>query len=213
MLIGTLDAVRRYPVKSLKPESLQCAEVTPEGIEGDRTSALFVAAGSERVGKEYRGKENDRLHLVSDENAARDLAASRGVAVEARAGARFFDDAPVSIMIDRWLDGLRVHLGYAVEWERFRPNFFVRADSGFRQSEWELQGADLRLGTVRLHVRCPIERCVAITYHPHGEPSDPEILRFIAQRRDACMGIYCDVLEPGRTCAGDAVIEEAPLHP
>src|SRR5579862_718375 len=214
MLIGTLDAVRRYPVKSLKPESLPCAQVTASGIEGDRRRALFVAAGSERVGKAYRGKENDRLHVVSDENAARDLAASRGVAVEVRTGTHFFDDAPVSIIIDRWLDELSAHLGYAVEWERFRPNFFVRADSGFRQSEWELQGSDLRVGAVRLRVRSRIERCVAITYHPRGEPSDPEILRFIAQRRDACMGIYCDVLEPGRACTGDRVtIEEAPLHP
>jgi uncharacterized protein YcbX len=205
MLIGTLGAVRRYPVKSLKPQSLQCAQVTVDGIEGDRTSALFVAAGSERVGKAYRGKENDRLHLVSDENAARDLAASRGVAVEVRAGEHFFDDAPVSIIIDRWLDELRAHVGYAVEWERFRPNFFVRADSGFRQSEWQLQASALRVGTMRLRVRCPIERCVAITYHPQGEPSDPEILRFIAQHRDACMGIYCDVLEPGTACVGDTV--------
>jgi uncharacterized protein YcbX len=208
MLIGTLDAVRQYPIKSLKPELLECANVTLDGIEGDRTSALFVASGSERVGKEYRGKENDRLHLVSDEDAARMLAASRGVAVEVRKGARFFDDAPVSIIIDRWLDELRAHLGYAVEWERFRPNFFVRADSGFRQSEGELQGADLRVGAVRLRVRGPIERCVAITYHPRGEPADPEILRFIAQQRDACMGIYCDVLEPGRACIGDHITFE-----
>jgi uncharacterized protein YcbX len=73
-----------------------------------------------------------------------------------------------------------------------------------------LQGADLQLGTVRLRVRGPIERCVAITYHPRGEPSDPEILRFLAERRDACIGIYCDVLEPGRTCIGDGVQLQIP---
>jgi uncharacterized protein YcbX len=205
MLIGTLDAVRRYPVKSLRAESLECAQVTPTGIDGDRTSALFVASGHARVGKTYRGKEHDRLHLISDENTARAAAASRNVAVEVRTGEHFFDDAPVSIIVDRWLDGLRAHLGYAVEWERFRPNFFVRAAAEFTQSEWELQDAELQVGPVRVRVRGPIERCVAITYHPSGEPNDPEILRFIAQERDACMGIYCDVLQPGRTCVGDAV--------
>lgn len=215
MLIGTLDAVRRYPVKSLRAEPLECADVTSSGIEGDRTSALFVASGNPRVGKTYRGKENDRLHLMADDEAARASAASRGVAVEARNGERFFDDAPLSIIVDRWLDDLRAHLGYAVEWERFRPNFFVRAAPEFAQSEWELRGAELRLGAVRLCVRGPIERCVAITYHPRGEAADPEILRFVAQQRDACMGIYCDVLEPGRTCVGDSLerSREAPPHP
>ena len=186
--------------------------VTPAGIEGDRTSALFVASGNVRVGKTYRGKENDRLHLISDEEAARANAASCGVAVDVRRGEHFFDDAPISIIVDCWLDELRAHLGYAVEWERFRPNFFVRAELPFRQSEQELQGAELRIGAVRLRVRSPIERCVAITYHPRGERSDPEILRLIAQQRDACMGIYCDVLQPGRACVGDRVKEETPLH-
>lgn len=208
MLVGTLDAVRRYPVKSLRAESLECAHVMQDGIQGDRTRALFVASGNVRVGKTYRGKENDRLHLIADEEAACASAASRGVAVDVRRGEHFFDDAPVSIIVDRWLDELRAHLGYAVEWERFRPNFFVRAESDFARSEWELQGADLYLGSVRLRVRVPIERCVAITYHPRGEPSDPEILRFIAAKRDACMGIYCDVLEPGRACVGDSVMLE-----
>jgi uncharacterized protein YcbX len=213
MLIGTLDAVRRYPVKSLRAESLECADVMPSGIEGDRTSALFVASGNVRLGKTYRGKENDRLHLMADEEAARASAASHGVAVEMRSGERFFDDAPLSIIVDRWLDGLRAHLGYAVEWERFRPNFFVRAEPDFALTEWDLRDAELRLGAVRLRVRGPIERCVAITYHPRGEASDPEILRFIAQQRDACMGIYCDVLTPGQVCVGDAFKKEAPLHP
>lgn len=210
MLVGRLDAVRRYPVKSLRAEPLECADVTPSGIEGDRTSALFVASGNVRVGKTYRGKENERLHLIADEETARGDAAARGVTVEVRGGEHFFDDAPLSIIVDRWLEGLSAHLGYLVEWERFRPNFFVRAALQFAQSEWELTGAELRVGEVRLRVRCPIERCVAITYHPRGEAGDPEILRFIAQQRDACMGIYCDVLEPGRTCAGDSVILQLP---
>ncbi|MBV9334162.1 MAG: MOSC domain-containing protein, partial [Candidatus Eremiobacteraeota bacterium] len=155
-----------------------------------------------------RGKEHERLHLISGEEAGRAAAASRNVDVEVRKGERFFDDAPVSIIVDRWLDELNEHLGYTVEWERFRPNFFVRAARDFTQSEWQLQGADLLIGGARLRVRCPIERCVAITYHPRGEPSDPEILRFIAQRRDACMGIYCDVVEPGLASIGDSLVLE-----
>jgi uncharacterized protein len=211
MLIGRLDAVRRYPVKSLQAQHLECAQVRRDGIPGDRASALFVRSGHARIGKTYRAKEHDQLHLLEDEVCAVAAATQRGVEAEVRRGDHFFDDAPISILVDRWLDELDQELGYAVEWERFRPNFFVRAADGFMQAESELAGAQLRLGTVLLRVRCPIERCVAITYHPQGEPSDPRILRFLAQRRNAWMGIYCDVVEPGTACVGDRLLKEAPL--
>lgn len=212
MLIGRLDAVRRYPIKSLRGERLECAQVSEAGVTGDRVAALFASAGSPRVGKTYRGKEHDRLHLISDETTALAAAAERGVQARVRRGERFFDDAPISVMVDRWLETLSEHVGYQVEWERFRPNFFVRASAGFSDDENELTGAELKLGAVRLRVRCPIERCVAVTYHPDGSPSDPEILRFIAQERNAWMGIYCDVLEPGTACVGDVLTKEAPRH-
>lgn len=211
MLLGKLDAARRYPFKSLRGESLQCAEVEYAGIPGDRASALFVRSGHARIGKTYRAKDHDRLHLLDDDASAVGAAAERGVEVEVHRGDHFFDDAPLSILIDRWLDSLDEHVGYAVEWERFRPNFFVRAAEGFAQPESELVDARLRLGTAILQVRSPIERCVAVTYHPGGDPSDPGILRYLAQHRNAWMGIYCDVVQPGTACVGDELIKEAPL--
>lgn len=211
MLVGKLDAVRRYPVKSLRGEPLECAQVDVDGIPGDRASALFVRSGHARVGKTYRAKEHDRLHLLDDETAAVAAATQRGVDAEVRRDDHFFDDAPISILIDYWMEELNDDVGYTVEWERFRPNFFVRAAGGFVQTESDLGGARLRLGTVLLRVRNPIERCVAVTYHPGGEASDPRILRYLAQRRNAWMGIYCDVLEPGSARIGDDLIKEAPL--
>lgn len=212
MLLGRLDAVRRYPVKSLRGECLAAVNVDWGGIPGDRASALFVREGHARAGKTYRGKEHDRLHLIADSPAARRAANDRGVGVELRDGEHFFDAAPISILIDRWLEALNDNVGYSVEWERFRPNFFVRAAADFAATESDLVAADLQLGTMRLRVRSPIIRCVTITYHPHGEPSDPRILRFLAERRETAMGIYCDVVEPGRTKVGDALMREAPLH-
>lgn len=212
MLCGTLDAVRRYPVKSLRGERLERVEVGAGGIPGDRATALFVRSGHARAGKTYRAKEHDRLHLLDQEAAALAAAAQRGVEAEVRQGEHFFDDAPISILVDRWLDDLNEHVGYSVEWERFRPNFFVRAAGGFARHESDLVDALLRVGSVRLRVRCPIERCVVVTYEPNGNPSDPRILRYIAQEQNAAMGIYCDVLEPGTVCVGDDLtIEEAPL--
>jgi uncharacterized protein len=210
--IGTLEAVRLYPVKSLRGKALDRVEVTRTGIPGDRADALFVGAGSERVGKIYRGKEHERLHLLADAETAHLEAMQRGVEVELRRGEHFFDAAPVSILIDRWLDEISTELGYRVEWERFRPNFFVRAAYQFGLGEPELVGAELQLGTVALRVRSPIERCVVTTYDPQAQGSDARILRFLAQRRNAWMGIYCDVLEPGIVRVGDELTKEAPLR-
>ncbi|MBV8498868.1 MAG: MOSC domain-containing protein [Candidatus Eremiobacteraeota bacterium] len=205
MLFGTIDALRRYPIKSLSGETLDSAEIGEGGIPGDRADALFVRSGSARVGKTYRGKEHDRLHLVASAGAARAAAADRGVDVELRSGGSFFDDAPVSLIVDRWLESLNAHVGYGVEWERFRPNLFVRAADGFDEEEGALVGDELDFGSVTLRVRCPIERCVAVTYHPRGAASDPRILRFLAQQRNASLGIYCDVVRPGKTRLGDEI--------
>ena len=107
--------------------------------------------------------------------------------------------------MDRWLDALSAHVGYRVEWQRFRPNFFVRATPQFDFDERSLTGRELRLGEVRMRVRAPIGRCVVITYNPAGGTSDPEILRYVAQQRDNTMGIYCDVIDAGTVRVGDAL--------
>ena len=209
MEIGTLEAVRRYPVKSLRGIALERVTVEGGGIPGDRASALFARHGA-RAGKAYRGKEHDRLHLFGEFAAAKQSARERGDDLELRRGEHFFDCAPISILLDAWLEGLNAHLGYAVEWERFRPNFFVRASSANGTPlEAALVDSKLCLGTVRLRVRCPIERCVTITYHPAGKAGDPRILRFIARERDTMMGVYCDVLQPGVAKVGDPLIWEA----
>ena len=210
MHIGRLDAIWRYPTKSLHFEALDEAAVDPDGIRGDRTRALVVTAGHARLGKTYRGTENDRFHLEYDDEAARALAAQRGVQTEVRGGERFFDAAPISMLVDRWLEGLSAHVGYAVEPHRFRPNLFVRAAEGFALLEDGLAGWELALGPVRLRVRAPIERCVVTTYDPNGGAADPRILRYVAQERKTWMGIYCDVVTPGAIRAGDDLLRVLP---
>jgi len=210
MLIGTLDAVRRYPVKSLAGEILERAEIGVAGIPGDRSRALFARGEHGRAGKTFRGKESDRLHLIADAAAARDEVLRSGVDVELVKGDHFFDVAPISLIVDSWLESVSECVGYAVEWERFRPNLFVRADRGFAAPEGGVIGWDLQLGTTRLRVRAPILRCVVITYHPHDESKEPRILSFLAAERDATMGVYCDVVHPGSVRVGDPLVKEAP---
>jgi uncharacterized protein YcbX len=206
MVIGTLDSTWRYPVKSLRGERLERATIAEAGIPGDRARALFVRSGHVRTGKTYRGKENDRLHVLATTDEAVALGAARGVVLQARSDGRFFDDAPISLLVDRWLEELCAWVGYAVEPQRFRPNFFVRAHAEFAETEAALVGTELKLGTSRLRVRSPIVRCVTTTYDPHGGRADPGILRLVAERRNAVMGVYCDVVAPGEVRVGDDLI-------
>ena len=197
--------MRRFPVKSLRGEALEEIGVDANGLIGDRRRALVVRNGPIRVGETYRGKEYEPLHLIADPEAAMAAAAERGVDVLLERDGSFFDDAPISIIVDRWLDALSAHVGYRVEWQRFRPNFFIKAAPEFAFDERSLTGREMRLGEVRLRVRAPIGRCVVTTYDPQGGPSDPEILRYIAQQRDNTMGVYADVVAAGTVRVGDAL--------
>ncbi len=200
-----MASIWRYPVKSLRGQTLQSVFVSESGIPGDRAEALVVQSGHVREGKTYRGKEHDRLHLISGKEEGVQLGAARGVVLDHRSDGPFFDDAPISLILDRWLDELRDYLGHGVEPERFRPNFFVRAWPDFSGGEAALQGAELQLGQARLRVRAPIVRCVTITYDLADGASDPEILRVVAQRRNSWMGVYCDVVQPGDVRTGDSL--------
>ncbi len=206
MDLGTLAAIRRYPVKSLRGEPLDEVAVLPQGVEDDRVRAMIVREGHARVGKPYRGKENDRLHLSADPETGIERAHERGVDVEleTRDEEPFVDDAPVSIIVDKWLRGLNAYVGYDVEFERFRPNFFVASRDGFSLTEEAMTGREVALGDVLLRVRYPIERCVVTTYDQQGGESDPEILSYVVRERSTWMGIYCDVLRAGIVRIGDS---------
>ena len=206
MEIGSLAAIWRYPVKSLRGESLTSTAIEPDGLPGDRERALVVREGHARLGKTYRGKENNLLHLQTEADAGVAAARERGVEVSIADDApHFFDDAPVSILVDVWLRELSAHMGFEVEPQRFRPNFFVRANDAFTADEAALTGRVLSLGDAVLRVRYPIERCVTTTYDQTTGESEPNVLRYVAEHRSTWMGIYCDVLRAGTVRIGDSL--------
>ena len=207
MEVGTLASLWRYPVKALRPQPLERVEVLTDGLAGDRTAALVVESPLHpRAGKPFRGKESARLHLTGDPETAASYAADAGVLLTLdRSRPRWFDLAPVSLLLDLWLHDAEALVGEELDPQRFRPNLYVRAAPGFAKREQELVGATLRAGAVVLRVTHATRRCVVPNYDLATGASGPDVLRALAQHRDARIGIYCDVVVPGEVALGDQV--------
>jgi uncharacterized protein len=201
--LGKVANIWTYPVKSLHRVEHDIVAVQEDGLAGDRRAALYVNSEHARSGKTYRGKEDNRLHLIVEPDEARNAAESRGVDVEVRAGERYFDAGSVSLILDRWIEEVEQALGKSLDPLRWRPNFYVRSQATLKEED--LVGKRLALGSVVLAVRKSIGRCVTTTYDQVTGDRDPDVLEFVARERDNRMGVYCDVERTGEVRRGDDV--------
>ncbi len=201
--LGTIANIWTYPVKSLHRVEHDIVAVREDGLAGDRRAALYVNSEHARTGKTYRGKEDNRLHLIVEPDEARNAAELRGVDVEVRAGERYFDAGAVSLILDRWIAEVEQALGKPLDPLRWRPNFYLRSNLAVK--EGDLAGKRIALGSVVLRVLRPIGRCVTTTYDQVTGAGDPEVLGFVARERDNQMGVYCDVERNGEVRRGDDV--------
>ena len=210
MDVGSVAALWRYPIKSLRAEPLARVAVLPDGLQGDRTAALVVETPSHaRAGKPYRGKESAKLHLTADPATAATYAADAHVMVTLdRSEPRWFDKGTVSVLLDLWVRDVEALVGEQLDPQRWRPNIYVRAEPNFTRREPALVGATLRAGGVVLRVADTIKRCVTPTYDVATGESFPEVLEAVATQRANVVGVYCDVVTAGEIAAGDRMALE-----
>ncbi len=207
MDLGTVVALWRYPVKSLKGEPLDRATVLADGLEGDRSAALIVETPTHaRAGKPYRGKESPQLHLTGDPETAASYAmdAKVQVALDHREP-RYFDAHAVSLLFDLWVRDVEALVGEPLDPLRWRPNIYVAAAPGFTHREPDLVGTTVRVGSVVLRVIDTTRRCVTTTYDVATGASLPPVLGEVARQRDNVVGVYCEVLTPGELARGDVL--------
>ncbi|HEX3469008.1 MAG TPA: MOSC N-terminal beta barrel domain-containing protein [Candidatus Elarobacter sp.] len=207
MELGTVAALWRYPVKSLRSESLARARVLADGFEGDRSAALIVQSPLHaRAGKTFRGKESSRLHLTADPDTAASFAHDAGVDVALdRELPRYFDTGTISLLLDLWVRDVEALVGEPLDPLRWRPNLYVTAAPHVALREADMVGRTLRAGSVVLQVVATIKRCVTTTYDIATGASLPAVLSEVALRRGNVMGVYCDVIAPGKLEVGDVV--------
>jgi uncharacterized protein YcbX len=201
----------RYPVKSLAGERLERADVTANGIAGDRV--VLVTNGRGRVVTARTTPRLLGLAAVLGPDGEPRIAGSpwtsqaSAAAIRAAAGAdarlvRYdgrerFDVLPLLIATD----GAIAALG--VDHRRLRPNIVIEGVDGLAERQWP--GRRLRIGAVVIEVAKLRGRCVMTTYDPDTQEQDLSVLKRIASEFGGRMALDSDVIEAGTIAVGDRV--------
>jgi uncharacterized protein YcbX len=200
----------RYPVKSLRGESLAGAVVTEHGIAGDRLVHAVRPEGRVYTARTHKqmlglqgGLDADGVPTIDgirwDDPKA--LRLVREVAPDAELvyydgdGPQRFDVLPMSVATDGGVAAV------GVDRRRFRANVYLDGVEGLGEREWP--GRALRLGEAVLGVRQVRSRCVMTTYDPDTLEQDIGVLQKIYFELGGRTALDCYVLEPGRVRVGD----------
>jgi uncharacterized protein len=228
--VAAIREIGRYPVKSMRGESLPAAMISLQGIPGDRRYA-FVQAASRRSFPWLTARELPELlcyHTSVDENRSPEVEVTVTTpsgeklpiksdellqALEARSGRNLFllhdfrgsyDVAPISLISRQTITKIAEETETKPDSLRFRPNLLVDLKDGAAFEELNWVGQILRVGNrARIAITEVDQRCMMITLDPASAEPSPEILRCVVQQHKQCAGVYATVLTPGEVRVGD----------
>jgi uncharacterized protein len=230
--LGRVVALFRYPVKSMAAEQLEAVDAGWYGFTGDRRWA-FVQGDHARSGFPWLtirerpemwhykprfldGDDPEKSitmvdtpggdeYDVVDPALAEELGHGTRVIKQGRG---IFDAFPISLISTQTVAALGATVGTHLEVRRFRPNLLIEANEGGDNPEDSWIGDVLRIGSMRMRVDKRDKRCVMVNVDPVTTSRDPAVLRAIAQERQAHLGVYGSIVEPGRISIGDTVVLE-----
>ena len=227
--IGRVAEIHRYPVKSMRGQTVAGVDVRWNGLDGDRQYAFLKTADMSRfpwaTGRIFAGMilwqaryEDDarpkasRVHVTMDDNSVHEVTAPELTArLSAEAGADVglirlargtFDSMPVSLVGRQTLDNLADKSEGAVEALRFRPNIVI--DRGLER-DWIGGRLVFEDSPLRLRVDRPIERCSMITIDPATADRNAKLMRTVVEDFNNEIGVYCTPEVPGTLVAGAKV--------
>jgi uncharacterized protein len=226
--VGTVALLARYPVKSMRGETLEHVEMERRGLSGDRAWAVYTDDGGIGSGKSTRrfrrvdglldwraeldGSEpviaspTGERYRVEDAGARLSAALDRPLAVRAEGDVPHHDESPVHLLTSASLTSLGNLLGGRVDVARFRPNVVLDVPGeGFPEDEWI--GRELALGDdVVLRLGPGMPRCVMVGLPQADLGKDKEILRTLAQERNLAFGLQASVVRGGTVRVGDRAV-------
>lgn len=228
--IGELEALFRYPVKSMSGEALEAAELGWHGLDGDRRLALRriddrggfpwltatqlpelilfapVRKAAEGLPTHVRTLEGEELALLGQQLAAA-FSRRHGSPVEmTHLNRGIFDEASVSVITSATVAGIAELVWHRPDVRRFRPNILVsslRSDP-FEEDAWV--GGLLSFGegdqAATIAVTNRDERCSMVNLDPDSTRPAPEVLKAVVRDRDNKAGVYGTVIRCGRLAVG-----------
>ena len=142
-------------------------------------------------------------HRWGDDALMASLATVAGPCRPFTVPAGMYDEWPVLLLGTGSVAALEERLGRPLDVRRFRPTVLCALHEPFAEDDWIGRIVVLGDAIVRVVERC--ERTVVVTFDPDTAEPDPEVLDAIRVERDGCLGVYCEVLTPGRVAEGSGV--------
>ena len=233
--IGKLEAIHRYPVKSMRGEQLNAGALGWHGIDGDRRLAFrrveerggnpWLSAGrlpdlisftpvrpqgnGDALPTHVRTPEGEELPLFGDALAA-EVGRRHGAPVQMmRLRHGIFDEASISVISSSTVREIGRLAEKNPDVRRFRPNLVVRStrDVPFEEDAWV--GGVLTFGEAddapTVAVTMRDLRCKMVNIDPDGGRPAPEVMNACVRANENFAGIYGAVTRIGRVAVGQTI--------
>jgi uncharacterized protein len=232
--IGRVEAIFRYPVKSMRGERMEDAALGWHGVEGDRRFAFrrleaqggfpWLTAGRLPDLLNFTplpGEDGSPTHVLTPKGERLELT---GAALAAEIGHRhghpvemmqlnhgIFDEAAVSVIASGTVAEICSSSGVKPDVRRFRPNILIGTanDIPFEEDQWV--GRALTFGEEGPVVSITLRdlRCVMVNFDPDGGASTPEVMKATVSANGNNAGVYGAVTRQGRIAVGQRVMLHA----
>lgn len=230
--IGRIDALYRYPVKSMAAEPLDTADLGWHGLDGDRRLALrrledrggfpwltasklaelllFTPHGNDAgLPTHVRTPEGVDLPIFGDELAAEIERRHRAPVQMMHMKHGIFDDGSLSVIAADTVAEVCRLAAHETDARRFRPNVVVRLSQPgpFLEDAWV--GGTLSFGegddAPAIAVTMRDARCSMVNLDPDSARSSPDVLKAAVRANANNAGIYGTVIRTGRLEVGQPI--------
>jgi uncharacterized protein len=234
--VGHVEAIFRYPVKSMGGDRLETAKLGWHGVDGDRRLAfrriddrsgfpwltagklpgllLFAPQRREDGGEgdlptHVRTPDGEEMPVFGDDLAT-EVGRRYGAPVQMMQLNRgIFDDASISVIASDTVREIGRLAGRNLDVRRFRPNVVVRLlrSVPFQEDEW--LGGVLSFGDgddAAITVTMRDVRCSMVNLDPDSAISAPEVLKAVVRANQNNAGIYGAVTRTGRLAVGQTIL-------